>query len=253
MEPFVLAETYWKSIKDSDIDLAVLPWGATEAHNYHLPFSTDNVMVDKIARESARKAFCKGAKVIVLPLIPFGVNTGQMDILLNINLNPSTQFAILKDVLEVLNGHQIYKFLILNGHGGNDFKQMIRELGLHFPKMFIAGCNWYQSFNNSDFFESGGGHADEMETSIMQFIAPGMVRPLNEAGEGKGKKFKITALNEKWAWAERKWSQVTPDTGIGNPLKASPEKGEKCFNEIIEKVGNLMIELSRADINDLYE
>jgi creatinine amidohydrolase len=253
MEPFILAETYWKAIKDENIDLAVLPWGATEAHNYHLPFSTDNVMVDKIARESARIAWNKGARVIILPLIPFGVNTGQMDIKLNINLNPSTQYAILKDVVEVLNGHNINKFLILNGHGGNDFKQMIRELGLKYPKMFISGCNWYKSFNNSDFFENGGGHADEMETSIMQFIAPEMVRPLNEAGTGKGKKFKIKALNEKWAWAERKWSQVTCDTGIGNPFKASPEKGEKCFNEIIEKIGNFMIELSRADINNLYE
>jgi creatinine amidohydrolase len=253
MEPFVLAETYWKSIKDQNVDLAVLPWGATEAHNYHLPFSTDNVMVDKIARESARIAWDKGARIIVLPLIPFGVNTGQMDIKLNINLNPSTQFAILKDVVEVLSGHNIKKFLILNGHGGNDFKQMIRELGLLYPGMFISACNWYQSFNNSDFFENGGGHADEMETSIMQFIAPEMVRPLIEAGEGKGRKFKIKALNEEWAWAERKWSQVTSDTGIGNPQKASPEKGEKCYNEIIEKVGNLMIELSRADINNLYE
>jgi creatinine amidohydrolase len=253
MEPFILAETYWKSIKDQNVDLAVLPWGATEAHNYHLPFSTDNVMVDKIARESARIAWDKGARIIVLPLIPFGVNTGQMDIKLNINLNPSTQFAILKDVVEVLSGHNIKKFLILNGHGGNDFKQMIRELGLLYPGMFISACNWYQSFNNSDFFENGGGHADEMETSIMQFIAPEMVRPLIEAGEGKGRKFKIKALNEEWAWAERKWSQVTSDTGIGNPQKASPEKGEKCYNEIIEKVGNLMIELSRADINNLYE
>ncbi len=253
MESFILAETYWKAIKDQDIELAVLPWGATEAHNYHLPFSTDNIMVEKIARESARRAWTEGAKVIVLPLIPFGVNTGQMDIRLNINLNPSTQFAILKDVVEVLNGHKINKFLILNGHGGNDFKQIIRELGLIYPAMFISGCNWYQSFNNSDFFENDGGHADEMETSIMQFIAPEMVRPLSEAGEGKGKKFKIKALNEKWAWAERKWTKVTSDTGIGNPVNATPGKGEKCFNEIIKKVGNLMIELSHADINNLYE
>ena len=80
----------------------------------------------------------KEPKLIVLPTIPFGVNTGQMDIRLNINMNPSTQFAILNDVTDVLNRHGIYKFLILNGHGGNDFRQMIRELGLKYPKMFIC-------------------------------------------------------------------------------------------------------------------
>ena len=253
MNQFILAENNYKTIKDQAIDLAVLPWGATEAHNYHLPFATDNIMVEKIGNESAKYAWNKGARVIVLPTIPFGVNTGQMDIRVNINLNPSTQLAILNDVVDVLNRHKIYKFLILNGHGGNDFKQIIRELGLKFPAMFICGCNWYKSFKNSDFFENSGGHADEMETSIMQYLVPELVLPLNEAGAGKGKKFKIKAFNESWAWAERRWSKVTSDTGIGNPYKATPEKGEKCLIEVVSKIGNLMLELSGADINDLYE
>ncbi|MFA6945259.1 MAG: creatininase family protein [Pedobacter sp.] len=41
IRPYILAETNWKSVKDSNYDLAILPWGATEAHNYHLPYSTD--------------------------------------------------------------------------------------------------------------------------------------------------------------------------------------------------------------------
>jgi len=253
MNSFILAETNWKTIKDQEFDLAVLPWGATEAHNYHLPFSTDNIMVEKIAKESAQEAWSKGARLIVLPAIPFGVNTGQLDIKLNINLNPSTQYAILYDIVDVLNRHGIYKFLILNGHGGNDFKQIIRELGLKFPQMFICACNWYQSFNNPDFFDNSGGHADEMETSIMQYLVPELVLPLSEAGEGKGKRFKIESFNEKWAWAERKWSQVTSDTGIGDPGKATPEKGEKCFREVVSKIGKLMNDLSKADINNMYE
>jgi creatinine amidohydrolase len=253
MKLYILAETNWKTVKDLKVELAVLPWGATEAHNYHLPYSTDNIMVESIAKDSAGYAWEKGGKVIVLPTIPFGVNTGQLDIKLNINMNPSTQMAILHDVADVLNRHGIMKFMILNGHGGNDFRQQIRELGFRFPKMFICICNWYQSFENSDYFEESGGHADEMETSMMQHIVPELILPLSEAGEGKGKKFRIKAFNEKWAWAERKWTQVTIDTGIGNPSKANPQKGERCYNDVIRKIGNLMFELSCADINDMYE
>ena len=253
MKPFILSETNWKAVKDRKIDLAILPWGATEAHNYHLPFATDNILVEKIAVESARLAWDNGSKIIVLPTIPFGVNTGQLDIRININLNPSTQFAILNDVTDVLNRHKIYKFLILNGHGGNDFKQMIREIGAKYPKMFICSCNWYKSFANSDFFENGGGHADEMETSIMQYLAPELVLPLTEAGKGIGKKFSIKALNENWAWAERKWSKVTVDTGIGNPCYATPEKGEKCLREVIKMVGDLITDLAGADLDNMYE
>jgi creatinine amidohydrolase len=253
MRQFILAETNWKTIRDQKIDLAVLPWGATEAHNYHLPFSTDNVMVEKIAADAAQLAWEKGAKLVVLPVIPFGVNTGQMDIRLNINMNPSTQLAILDDVIDVLNRHGIYKFLILNGHGGNDFRQMIRELGLKYPKMFICTCNWYKSFDNSEFFEKDGGHADEMETSVMQYVAPELVLPLNEAGKGEGKKFRVKAFNENWAWAERKWTQVTSDTGIGDPYGATALKGEKCYKEVIKRIGNMLSDLADADINNMYE
>ncbi len=251
MDSYLLARTNYKTLKDQKLDLAVLPWGATEAHNYHLPYATDNIMTEKIAADAAGYAWTKGGRPLVLPAIPFGVNTGQLDIRININLNPSTQLAILNDIADVMNRHGIYKFLILNGHGGNDFKQMIRELGSRFPKMFICSCNWYQAVNN-EIFENAGGHADEMETSVMQYIAPELVLPLEEAGEGKGKKFRIKALNEKWAWAERRWTQVTSDTGIGNPYKANPEKGKKCFDDVVEKIGGFMLELCMADTTDMY-
>ncbi|MGH6693541.1 MAG: creatininase family protein, partial [Gammaproteobacteria bacterium] len=41
--PHILNELTWKSVRDTRYDVAVLPWGATEAHNLHLPYSTDNV------------------------------------------------------------------------------------------------------------------------------------------------------------------------------------------------------------------
>src|SRR5512133_2422808 len=106
MDPFILANTTYKTIRDQEIDLAVLPWGATEAHNYHLPYATDNFMTEKIAAEAARYAWEKGGKPLVLPAIPFGVNTGQLDIKVNINLNPGTQLAILNDIVDVMNRHE---------------------------------------------------------------------------------------------------------------------------------------------------
>ncbi len=74
MRPYILSETNWDYLKDAEFELAVLPWGATEAHNYHLPYSCDIIESDLIAAESARIAWEKGAKPIVLPTIPFGVN-----------------------------------------------------------------------------------------------------------------------------------------------------------------------------------
>lgn len=251
--PYILAESNWKTLRDQKINIAVLPWGATEAHNYHLPYATDNYQVESIAEEAGKIAWNKGAAVSILPAIPFGVNTGQADIKLDMNLNPSTQLIILRDLVTVLNRQGIYKLLVLNGHGGNNFKPLLRELGLEFPRMFLSLCNWFQIAKSDVSFTESGDHADEMETSLMLHLKPGLIRPLNEAGDGKEKKSVITGIREGWAWAERQWTQVSEDTGIGNPINATPEKGEEIFRVVSEKVATLIIEISNMDPDNKYK
>lgn len=252
MRPYILAETNWKALKDETFDVAILPWGATEAHNYHLPYGTDVFEADAIAAEAGKIAWEAGAKVIVMPTIPFGVNTGQSDIYLDINLNPSTQLAILNDIVQVLDRQQVKKLLILNSHGGNDFKTMLRELGLKFPEMFLASCNWFNALDKTLYFEEGGDHADEMETSLIQYLHPHLVLPLEEAGEGKEKKSIITGIREGWAWSERRWSMVTEDTGIGNPKASSDVKGAKYFEAVTQKVAQLFVEVAEMDVSNRY-
>ncbi|WP_439880835.1 creatininase family protein [Pontibacter sp. MBLB2868] len=253
MRPYILAESNWKQIKEQEVALAILPWGATEAHNFHLPYATDVIEADHIAAEAARIAWEKGAKVMVLPTIPFGVNTGQADIKLDINLNPSTQLAILRDIVEVLHRQNIHKLLIVNSHGGNDFKPILRELGLRFPEMLLVSSNWFQLPDKKEYFDEKGDHADEMETSLLLYLRPELVLPLEEAGEGTERKSKIAGIREGWAWSERQWSMVTADTGIGNPKAATKEKGEKFFRAVTGKMAELYIQLVNVDIQDRYE
>ncbi|MEJ7663148.1 MAG: creatininase family protein [Hymenobacter sp.] len=250
--PYILAETTWQAVKDANFEVVVLPWGATEAHNYHLPYGTDNYQAEHVAAEAARRAWERGAKVVVLPAIPFGVNTGQLDITLDINLNPSTQLAILRDVVRVLARQGIPKLVLLNGHGGNDFRQILRELQAEFPGVFLSTATLFRIVDRGQFFDAPGDHADEMETSMMLHLAPALVRPLAEAGAGAAKQFRVRALRE-WAWAQRDWSQVTADTGVGDPAAASAEKGAAFLHAIIEQVSQFLVELAAADPRDMYE
>jgi len=249
--PYILAETTWKTVRELGCEVAVLPWGATEAHNTHLPYGTDNVQCEYIAAESARLAWDAGARLVVLPIVPFGVQTGQLDIPFCLNLNPSTQAAVLGDLARSLEGQGVRKLVILNGHGGNDFRWMIRELQPRL-KLFLCVTNWYQVVNAAEYFEDLGDHAGEMETSIMQHVAPALVRPLSEAGEGKERRFRIAAFSEGWAWAPRRWTQVSTDTGIGNPRGASPEKGERYTAVVVERLSRFLVALAAADPDDLY-
>jgi creatinine amidohydrolase len=250
--PYLLAETNWQAVKDTAFEVVILPWGATEAHNYHLPYGTDNYQCDYVAAEAARLAWDQGAKVVVLPTIPFGVNTGQLDITLDMNLNPSTQLAVLRDVVQVLARQGIPKLLVLNGHGGNDFRQMLRELQAEFPTVFLCTATLFRVVDRQRFFSAPGDHADELETSAMLHIAPHLVRPLEEAGAGFGKSFRIKAFRE-WAWAQREWSQVTADTGIGNPMAATTEKGQAFLQALTAELGQFLVDLAAADVEDMYE
>jgi len=251
--PFILAETNWKTVKETDYTVAILPWGATEAHNYHLPYATDNYQVDHVAAAAAEIAWKAGAKVIVLPCIPFGINTGQLDVKLCMNVNPSTQLAILKDVVDVLNRHKIDKLVILNGHGGNSFKAMIRELSFYFPDIFVCWANWYKAVDWNQYFDEPGDHAGEMETSAMLHIDKQLVRPLSEAGDGAAKTYKIKAFHEGWVTAQRQWTQVTKDTGVGNPKKATEEKGRIYLDACAKNIATFLVELAATPNTELYE
>ena len=247
----ILAEAAYRDIRGAHFEVAVLPWGATEPHNLHLPYGTDIVETSQIAAASAAMAAEGGARVTVLPIIPFGVNTGQMDLPLTINMNPSTQLAILGDVASSIDAHGVPKLVILNGHGGNDFKQMIREIqGKH--RAYLCTLDWFRSVSRSRFFEEPGDHADEMETSLMMHLAPRLVLPLKEAGDGNVKVHRIRAFREGWAWAPRPWTKVSADTGAGDPRKATAEKGSAYFAEVTRMIADFLIELSAADANDLY-
>ena len=249
--PYILAESTWAEVRELTVETVVLPWGATEPHNYHLPYATDNIETERVAAESARLAWEQGTRVMVLPAVPFGVNTGQLDLALALNMNPSTQFAVLGDLARALAGQGVKKLVIINGHGGNDFRQMIRELSPTVP-LFISTINWYGLATPATHFDEPGDHAGELETSVMLHIAPDLVRSLGTAGPGAARRFRVPGLRDGRAWAPRQWTKVTADTGTGNPAKATAEKGARYLEVVCAQIAEFLVDLAAADLDDMY-
>jgi creatinine amidohydrolase len=249
---YILAETNWKTVAATDYQVAILPWGATEAHNYHLPYATDVIECDAVAAQSAKIAWESGARVVVLPTVPFGVNTGQLDIKLCLNMNPSTQAAVLRDLVDALEGQGILKLVILNGHGGNDFRPLIRELQPR-TRVFLCTLNWYSCVDPKPWFDEPGDHAGELETSVMQHLVPELLLPLSEAGSGVEKHPSIAALREGWVWAPRPWKRVAADMGVGNPAASSAQKGARFLEAVAARIGSFLVDLAATDPATLYE
>ena len=251
--PWVIAETNWKQIKATKYDVTVLPMGATEAHNWHLPYGTDSYQNVAICAEAGRIAWEAGAKTGVLPNIPFGVQTGQLDIPFCINMNPSTQMLVISDVIASLASVGVNKLVIFNGHGGNDFKQILRELQAKWPRVFLSQVFWPQLHSGDGIIDVPGDHADERETSLMLHLHPDIVLPESDWGSGKSNAPKLKAIREKRAYAQREWTKATVDTGSGDPSRSTAEKGRKYFEVLSQRFAEYLVELAAADINDLYE
>ena len=244
-----LTRTSYGKVKDKKYDLAILPWGATEPHNYHLPYLTDTILSYHLSLDALTNAMLKSdIQGMVLPPVTMGSqNPGQRELPFCIHSRYETQKAILTDTVASLHRQGIFKLVIANGHGGNSFKNMIRDLSVDYPDFLIALVDWFSIVPQSAFFEEKDDHAGEMETSLMMYYRPELVS-LSEAGNGASKPFAISSLNDKTAWIPRHWGKVSSDTGVGNPKKASAEKGERYAKAIIEKLGLLFVELISKDI-----
>ncbi len=179
MDLWRLAELNYGQIKgEAPFEVAVLPLGATEPHNLHLPYGTDTFQVEVIAGRACAWAHRHGARVVQLPALPYGTETNQMKFPMAMNVNPSTLARVIADLVESLEAHQIGRCLLLNGHGGNDLKWVLRELHRS-TRVHLFLCNWYKVASDvySTIFREKDDHAGEMETSMGLAHFAGLVAP----------------------------------------------------------------------------
>src|SRR5262245_29671611 len=130
MREWALAEQTHAFIRSQTWDAVILPFGATEPHNLHMPYGTDNFQVEALADQACERAWRAGAKVLLLPTIPFGVNTNYFHIPggLTCSLTPTTLLALLSDLVDSMERQGVRKMMLLNGHGGNELKPYLRQL-----------------------------------------------------------------------------------------------------------------------------
>ncbi len=244
-----LSTAAYGDTRNLDYALAVLPWGATEPHNYHLPYLTDCLLSHDVALDAAIIAREKyGINVMILPPVNFGAqNPGQRELKFCIHTRTETQKAILTDIATSLHAQGIHTLVIINGHGGNTFKGIIRDLAAELPDMTIAVSDWFKVLPAKDYFDNPGDHADELETSVMMYYHPELV-DLSKAGSGASTGFKAQSLREGVAWLPRNWSRVSIDTGIGDPSKSTADKGARFATAVAEKYADLFRELAGGDI-----
>lgn len=245
---FVAHEANLSQLRELAPNVAVLPWGATEGHNYHLPHGTDCVEAVRLGETAVEQANAQGARCVLLPCVPFGNNNSQLYQVATITMRTSTQQIVLMDVADSLVRQGIDRLVILNFHGGNEFKPLIRDVMLAFP-IFIVQANGYALAPAAMKLleHPQGDHAGEFETALMMYLVPEWVAPLEQAGDGAATASKLPAVTgTPGVWAPRDWKSLTKDTGVGNPKAATAEKGRRIFEMLVAALVPVLVQLSHA-------
>ena len=145
MRESILAEQTHAFVREQPWQAAVLPFGATEPHNLHMPYGTDTFQVETLGRRRASGPATPAPAWSCCRPCPYGVNTNHLKIpgALACSVTPTTLLALLTDLVDSLERQGVRKLVLLNGHGGNELKPLTRELH-HRTGVFLCVCDWFR-------------------------------------------------------------------------------------------------------------
>ena len=165
-----LAKTNYGDVRNQPpIEVAVLPFGATEPHNLHLPYGTDTYQVDAVADRACDAAHATGCPCgSVARPFPTGPRPTSRRFPMAMNLNPTTMAAVVGDLVDSLEVTAFGNAFCLTATAATTSSGCLRQLhGKTTVQLFL--CNWYKIAADQypDLFEDAGDHAGEMETSMI--------------------------------------------------------------------------------------
>jgi creatinine amidohydrolase len=224
--------------------VVLLPFGTLEDHGPHLPLNTDNVIVEAICLEAARRT---PGDMLVLPAVAYGLDEHHMDFPGTISVAIETLLAYVSDVAISVARHGFTHVLIVNGHGSNApvadlaARKVVLETGIVCGAMSpnAAIDPTLAEPTLSEMRRSGAGgvaHAGEYETALMLHLRPDLVqmdRAVREIGQ-----IKLTYFN--WdhpepsvlSWQDW-WSRMSESGVCGDPTVATAEFGRALFETTV--------------------
>jgi len=233
-----LGEMSWKDFKDSKPKTAVIPTGSTEQHGPHGPLKTDTLIAEAMAEKAAAET-----DTLLLPSINVGVSREHSSFPGTLSLSPDTFRSQLTDTILSAHGSGVEKFVVVNGHGGN--VRYIREVCenlYHDEGLLVLEWTWFDAIN-----ARGMGHAGELETSLLLYLNEDLLGEPREAGDiSWGKKMHGATFDYD--------TEVFTEAGVvGDPKKASAQKGKDIFEESTEKLSDLLKALisGKEDFTDV--
>ncbi|MEX1309997.1 MAG: creatininase family protein, partial [Candidatus Sulfomarinibacteraceae bacterium] len=253
----LLGELSWPEAgrRLEEVDVALLPVGAIEQHGPHLPLDTDAFDADYLARRVAEA--CSDPKPLVLPLVPYGVSYHHDDFPGTISVSNEALSRLIYDIGMSCARNRVTKLVIINGHGGNtatlQFAAQMINRDAH-----IFTCVDTGETSDVDLDElcdtDNDVHAGEIETATSLAIRPDLVDM--GAAESFVPSFSSRYLDfttkRSVEWYART-SKISPTGVLGDPTRATAEKGEEIWRIMVKNLVELVEELKSMTLDEIYE
>ncbi len=256
-ELYLLGELTWPKAKKrlAQVDIALLPVGSIEQHGPHLPLDTDAYDADYLARAVA--AACSIPRPLVLPLVPYGVAYHHQDFSGTISVAPDTLARLVYEIGVAVARQGVTKLLIINGHGGNvPALKFAAQLINRDARIFTAVDTGESSDAEiAHLTETRNDvHAGEVETSTSLATRPHLVemnRAVSFEPQFSSRYLDFSSkVSVEWFAHTSKISQ----SGIlGDPTKASAEKGEKILEVAIRNLVEMVEELKLLSLDEIFQ
>ena len=230
-------------LREKNYDKAVVAVGSTEYHGDHLPYGTDTIVSEHLARQLVSKV----NGMLMLPTIPIGMSAHYSSFPISITLQTETLMRILNEVFDSINRHGLKRLLIINGHDGNiaAIQAVTNEYRASHPEFKIAVLDsWWETAGQllpKETFEvwNGLGQGGEGETSMML----GINKKLVDMNKARGVVPDLPDhVQYKWTFDE-----LTPYGATGDPSKASEEKGKLMYEALINLLVKFVKDMDEKD------
>jgi len=251
--------TSWEELTSSDFALAVkqsggvciIPIGVIEKHGQHLPLGTDVFTSREISRRAAEKEYC-----IIYPFYFMGQIFEAKQQPGTIAYSPELLYQLLDETCKEISRNGIKKIILVNGHGGNTaFLQYFCQVQLASPRDYAV---YYTTPSSGQDAQKKiaelrkttiGGHADEVESSVMMAVRPDLVkldRATSESGINQGRLSNIPSSLYTGIW----WYAQYPNHYAGDAKDANAAIGKLAVDGSVQTLSEF-IKAVKADQNTI--
>ena len=205
--------------------------GSTEQHGPQCALGTDFMVPQYLADRVSGMD-----NVIVAPAVPFGVCPYHMSFAGTIDIGYEGMYMLISGITKSLMRHGARRFLVINGHGGNNPAIDKAALDVYHAGGILAGIDWWSAVGQIDQRFAGGGHGDILETSAMMAVDESCVdlslsrdmSPINPTGEIKAQYIQMVNFRGGSVRMARDTKEIAPRGWFG---PKDPGGSTKAFGQ----------------------